>query len=584
MKSKLGLLFVFSVVAVLYGCSSGGGGGGSSGNGGGSGSSSGGNGGFSLEVIPSEVNIIDDGTTSSRSGWVSAVGTGNPGVSRIYVDVQTEHAELKVTSFFQEGNEIIANLAVADGAWGGTYRGNLVFSICADAVCNRHLVDSPYTIPYTVQVQRAHIRYEPVSAPEDQLVEFSGDHVVINTESGVQAGPIRYRVELDDQLGNLVFPQEMLSTFGVTDISADGFTLNPPALSDGSHLYKYKFGVSGMPDVELPLDIYYFVGREGGVEDQIIFMQDPFEINLLYGQRYSTSGSTPVATVDYIATGIDRNILDNMAFSYDSDVTNWMRLREDWREGIVEIYLSTENLDVGTYTIRVEAEKTQNKVEGALDVIVNITEGILLPQQQYPFRASDLSTYDDTHQIVVRNSKDRAGTWTAETNTPWITLVDSTGEFSMPEESRYLTYNVDYAEVVKLPNNQISEGVIRVTADDDSFPPSELTIKLEKRLPQITSMSLTKIPAAEAFTLEVTGMNLDLVHNVPVGLRAEGSEYLEEIMFSVDFDSLTTTEMKLSHPGILVPGTYEVAFQYDVNWRYGYSIPLVPRTTITVEP
>src|SRR5690606_11640074 len=195
MKRRLLLLVVFGSLITLMGCSSGGGSGGAGGNAGGS-NGGGGNENFSVEVTPRAINVVDDGSPASKMTWISAAGKGDPGVPLIYLDVQVDHEFVRPELLVRNGNEAIVNIRILDEAWGGTYRGNLIFSMCGDSQCKRHLADSPYTIPYTVQVKKSHIRYEPVSAPVDQLVEFSDKHLVISTESGEQAGPIRYRVEL----------------------------------------------------------------------------------------------------------------------------------------------------------------------------------------------------------------------------------------------------------------------------------------------------------------------------------------------------------------------------------------------------
>lgn len=408
---------IFVVACVLSGCGGGGGTATSSGGGSSTGSSSsstsGGNSNSSLTVSlsPSSINHQASVAGEVQVLFVTGTASGDLGVSTLYVGADADVETFRSITFYQDTDSVSAQIETHETLWGGTYTGNISIYLCSDANCNNHLANSPLTLPYNIVIPKSGFRMEPINYSNTTVVDYDREFVAINAESGTAGVAVQYKTELSASLGELVFPDQMLADFQITNASEEGFTLTTPTLADGSYTFNYTLGFTNSENT-IPFTVYYLVGREGGANNQFIFFEDPIEIDALYGSPNNNHSTR------YLITGENRDILDYKEFTVEYiDGADWL----GWPSGsddYLHLDLSTENLPLGTYRARIHGSTFYTQVTGSVDVIVNVVDGFDIFNQFNEVRFDQYLYSNETRSAYVDNSRQAQGEWTASTTTP----------------------------------------------------------------------------------------------------------------------------------------------------------------------
>lgn len=536
----------------------------------------------SISLSPSSIN--EQGISGEPAiMFVTGTVSEDLGVSTLYLGADADPEVFRSITFYQNEDSISAQIETHEWLWGGTYTGNISVYVCSDEMCNNHLANSPLTLPYTITQPKSNSRLEPVNYSASTVVDYDTQFVAINAESGTAGVQVEFRTEFSDSLGDLVFPDDMLEVFSVTEVSENGFTLNTPTLANGVYRYEYQLGFT-QSSATRDLTVYYVVGREGGSQDQFVFFEDPIEVNALYGSPNNNHSTS------YIIFGENRDILDYKEFTLSYiDGDNWVRNLHGMDNNL-HIELATEDLPVGTYTARIDASTYHTQIHSSVDLVVHVGHGFDV------FNQFDNHTFDEffydgmSYSAYVDNSLQAEGVWTATSPSSWIDIQTPTGQFLTQQqrdnfESTELVYAFNLQGLADLPNNTQGTGSIVLSANDERIPDTSIELTYDKRMPQLTQLSEVEVVADQPFSIDAQGLNLYSAEHNGVGLRVPGESNLFAYLDVVTLDDGSgNVSLILSHGGIATPGVYELVINHQANQEFMYDIAFVPRLTLTVVP
>ncbi|WP_185235901.1 hypothetical protein [Teredinibacter franksiae] len=519
----------------------------------------------------------------------------------IYADLDNSVFR-SILLYATDGKSAHLELITHNNLWERSYSGTVNMHLCNDEDCNNELAGSPVSLPYNITFPPSQFRLEPIINEQDSehrtVIDFGKDYMAIYAESeapGTPSTTVRIEAEVSEDLGELILPQKMLEDFQVSDISGDGFTITTPSYDENfratksSHTFHYELGFTHSSMV-MPYTIYSIEEGYSGASDQVIFLENPIELNAPFHDDFSF-------VAPFLFVGENSADLARIEFDLNFDETpRTGRGRTDLTTGrnyvFVQVYAPYKPA-YGRYSGQIEAS-VDNEVIGRVDIGVNIVDGFITVGRFYvsggtsklerPLRFDNEYFPAEGGYISIHNTQRIEGSWQASTQAPWLVLDRDQGIFPISGGSDFsnqndLIFSVDIEIFAALPNNVSGAGIITLSDNNGLFPDSDVEVLYEKAFPQVTSVSRVSVPAGNPFYIEIEGYNL---LGASPGLRSANETSLNNELFDLVPERLTNTSMALRHAGIVEPGIYEIVFDHEANRQTNYSLPFVPRISITV--
>ena len=372
----------------------------------------------------------------------------------------------------------------------GQHKGTLQFSACRDEACTVHFAGSPASMPYDITIIKA-LRIAPTAL---RLSALSGATPGADIVVELPAGQTDYRVT------------PTVPWLTVSKQTQAGFTLTAKPMAPG----RYQGSVT-----------VYAAGRDTPVAVDYEVTGDATTVTSIVPDQASLSLATLAAGS---ATGVLNLTLPPWTDELNASVqgpawqSDWLSVSKSGPRSLA-VTASASTLPAGTYQAMIVLSSGPGIPTTNVPVAFTVGPAHWTIQGNTAFTVrSDTTAAQLSSTLVLAMPGLPPQAYSASTTAPWLKLSRSAGS----PDSTPLRVDVVPAEMLKLLNFPSHTAEIVITPAARNLPPLNVTVTLDKSLPQLNYVSPhTRLPN-EGGIYTLRGRNFDSIADLAGVLQTSG--------------------------------------------------------------
>jgi len=486
---------------------------------------------------------------------VTVTVAGNPGVDTVYASARVTGNGFLPPNVVYGSNYGTVYLEPIPNLRAGTYSGNLVISLCADAGCSRHLGSSPYSIPYEFTV-----------TPNDWslFIEERGNLATFNGESAMYAGfqveeganPLTTRLVLEsaDRYTSFSFAPEIYNDFDV-QVSGNYIDITPLPHPVGDYFFTYTINRTSIDGTNpsTGINISLKVSPEGVDPNKLAILDKEVVVRLGAALPESFTRS---ANAKYYVPHNDTSLqLLRFSIRYLDG--------QDW---ISDIRTTTSSVPPFERSIYITVNNAMKDLPGLYRADITATSAV---GGQDTFRVvRDLYTGFDDHfvEFILGGESDERVTsrivgvnvlnsqpfqWWAEKDGDW---------FDIDTKITDIVISVGYEAIVNMQNGEAARGSITLKSDHPEIADYTFPVTAQKRFTEIQFFEPAEVVAGQPFILTVRGKFLPDPGTTAWIAFSDGS------FGTLSYNNELAT-YQITHDGISLPGEYKFHAPSSLEWK-----------------